>query len=161
MSEEYKKFNKNYEISNIGNIKNTTTNRILKLRKNHNGYLGTNISIDGKLKTVFAHRLVAETFIPNPDNLPCVNHKDENKTNNCVDNLEWCTYKYNSNYKDAQKRKAQRTWKKVYKYDKDGNFIEEYNSVTELAKKLNCNTGAISQVCSGKRKTYKGFIYKY
>ena len=70
----------------------------MKLRKNPNGYLKTNISICGKLKTVFIHRVVAELFIPNPNNLPIVNHIDGNKENNIVTNLEWCTYKYNSNH---------------------------------------------------------------
>lgn len=87
MKEIWKEYKGNYAISNLGNIKNTKTNKILKLRKSHNGYFKTNISIGGKIETIFIHRLVAEAFIPNPHNLPQVNHKDECKTNNCVDNL--------------------------------------------------------------------------
>lgn len=89
--EIWKKFEGNYAISNFGNIKNTKTNRILKLRKNYRGYLKTNISISGKLITVFPHRLVAETFIQNPLNKSQVNHIDGNKQNNYVKNLEFCT----------------------------------------------------------------------
>lgn len=91
----WKKYKEKYYISNTGLIKNINTNKILKLRKNCRGYLKTNISINGKLKTVFIHRLVAITFIPNPNNYPQVNHKDGNKENNNVENLEWCSPKQN------------------------------------------------------------------
>ena len=105
-----------YEVSNLGNIrsldrieimqmknetirKRTKKGRILKLFLDGKGnYLQTNLSISGKHKMVLAHRVVATAFLPNPENLPEVNHKDENKTNNSVENLEWCDHKYNNNY---------------------------------------------------------------
>lgn len=160
-TEIWKEFEENYAISNLGNIKNIKTNRMLKLRPSHNGYLKTNISIKGKLKTVFPHRLVGQMFISNPDNLPILNHKDENKHNNCVYNLEWCDNKYNVNYGTSQERKAQKQRKMVYKYDLEGNFIEKYISTREAAKSVNGNTGGISRVCNNQRKTYKGYIWKY
>ena len=99
-----------YQVSNLGRVKsfnymNTGKEKIktLTLQKKHpmkqGGYLQTTLYKNKQTKTVVVHRLVAEAFIPNPDNLPQVNHKDHDKTNNCVDNLEWCTAKYNSNHK--------------------------------------------------------------
>ena len=99
-----------YQVSNLGRIKsfnymNTGKEKIKTptLQKKHpmkqGGYLQTTLYKNNQSKTVVVHRLVAEAFIPNPDNLPQVNHKDHDKTNNCVDNLEWCTAKYHSNHK--------------------------------------------------------------
>jgi len=87
----------NYEISNFGNVKNKKTGRILNLYKKKNYYLVYLYNKEGK-KAKLVHRLVANAFIENPNNYPQINHKDENSLNNCVDNLEWCTAKYNSNY---------------------------------------------------------------
>ena len=161
MKEIYKAFEKNYAVSNYGNIKNTRTGRILKLRKNPNGYLKTNISVNGKIQTVFVHRLVALMFLPNTNKLALVNHKDENKQNNCINNLEWCTNKYNSNYGTAKERTAKQRRKKVYQYDENNNLVEIFNSVTDVAKAMQCNTGIISAVCNGKFKKYKNYIWKY
>ena len=94
-----------YEVSNIGQVINIKTGHILKQHKDKDGYWVLSLKRD-KYKTYFAHRLVAQAFIPNPDNLPMVNHKDEDKTNNNVDNLEWCTAKYNSTYGTARERAA-------------------------------------------------------
>ena len=87
-----------YEVSNKGNVRNVRRNTLLKLSKNNYGYINVYLYKNG-IRTGFrVHRLVALTFIPNPDNLPQVNHKDEDKNNNSVDNLEWCDHKYNVNY---------------------------------------------------------------
>ena len=93
--EIWKKFIDKYYVSNYGNVKNINTGKILKPRKQHKGYLVVNLSINGKIKTYTIHRLVANLFIPNPQNLPQVNHKDLNKENNYVENLEWCSAVYN------------------------------------------------------------------
>lgn len=105
-----------YEVSNLGNIrsvdrietmtlkdgtkrKRAKKGKVLKLFLDGKGnYLQANLSVGGKCKMVLAHRLVAMAFLPNPNSLPEVNHKDENKHNNCIDNLEWCDHKYNNNY---------------------------------------------------------------
>ena len=87
-----------YEVSNIGNVRNVRRNTLLKLSKNNYGYIQVYLYKNGIRKGFRVHRLVAETFLSNTYNLPMINHKDENKTNNNVDNLEWCTAKYNVNY---------------------------------------------------------------
>lgn len=103
-----------YQVSNLGRvkrIKHTTKNyffseRIVNQYVNMNGYMMAPLSKDGKDKHKAVHRLVAQAFIPNPNNLQCVNHKDENKQNNNVENLEWCTKKYNTNYGTMKERKS-------------------------------------------------------
>ena len=87
-----------YEVSNMGNVRNVRRNTLLRLPKTNNGYIRISLCKNGIKTGLTVHRLVAETFIPNPDNLPEVNHKDEDKTNNRVENLEWCDHKYNMNY---------------------------------------------------------------
>ena len=100
-----------YQVSNFGNVRSmdrvdsycrNLKGRILKLS---NGiYKSVTLSINNVCKNYNVHRLVAEAFIPNPDNLPCINHKDEDKHNNNVNNLEWCTYGYNNNYSELSKK---------------------------------------------------------
>ena len=87
-----------YQVSNLGRVYSVRNNKILKPKLNKYGYLSVNLKYKGSRVTKSIHRLVGEAFIPNPNDLPQVNHKDEDKTNNCVDNLEWCTAKYNHNY---------------------------------------------------------------
>ena len=87
-----------YEVSNKGNVRNVRRNTLLRLTKTNYGYIQVSLYKNGIRTGLKVHRLVAEVFIPNPDNLPQINHKDEDKTNNNVTNLEWCTAKYNNNY---------------------------------------------------------------
>lgn len=94
-----------YEVSNTGQVINIKTGHILKQHKDKDGYWVLSLKRD-KYKSYFAHRLVAQAFIPNPDNLPMVNHKDEDKSNCMVDNLEWCDAKYNSTYGTVRERAA-------------------------------------------------------
>ena len=106
-----------YEVSNLGRVRSVDRyvkskgesywlrkGKMLSPAKDKNGYLKVNLYCNGKCKTINVHRLVAQEFIPNPDNLPQINHKDEDKTNNRVDNLEWCDAKYNINYGTARIR---------------------------------------------------------
>ena len=102
-----------YEVSNYGRVrslhyKGTRQIKVMKHGINNKGYQYINLYKDGKGKTFFVHRLVATMFIPNPNNLPIVNHKDENPSNNNVENLEWCTVKYNSNYGTCQERRSEK-----------------------------------------------------
>lgn len=112
------------------------------------------------------HRLVAEHHIPNPDNLPQVNHKDENKSNNSVDNLEWCTNKYNSNYgtrnnriSDNHRHIHKKHWVPVLMYDLEGNFIMELPNMS-CAVEYGIPQSNISKVLSGERKSAGGYIFK-
>lgn len=87
-----------YMVSTLGKVKSLKHNRVLRPNIKHDGYMFVILCKNGKVKPFRVHRLVAQAFIPNPDNLPEVNHKDENKVNNTVENLEWCTSSYNINY---------------------------------------------------------------
>ena len=87
-----------YEVSNMGNVRNVRRNTLLRLTKTNNGYIRVGLSKNGIQTGFKVHRLVAQACLPNPDNLPQVNHKDEDKTNNNVDNLEWCDQAYNNLY---------------------------------------------------------------
>ena len=168
-----------YEVSNLGRIRSLdrTVNcvhnsvaikkgKILKLSTIPKGYLCAHFSKYGKSKSIEIQRVVALAFIPNPNNLPCVNHKDEDKTNNKVDNLEWCTYKYNNTYgtrleKSAKKHINGKNAKTVYQYSLDEKFLNEYPSCAELKRLYNYDASKISECCRGLRKTAYGYKWKY
>ena len=163
-----------YQVSNLGRIKRLYK-RYGKCRKyikyepyiingsvNDKGYKCVILSINNKHKTYKVHRLVAEAFIPNPNNLLQVNHKDENKLNNNVDNLEWCDAKYNSNYGTRIERCTSPNKKKVVQLDIDTyKIIKIYNSVVEASMEMNIKHQNISAVCRGERNKAGGFIWKY
>lgn len=162
-----------YQISNLGNvqsldryevqsngIKRFRKGRILKISIDKYGYNRVELNKNSNPKLYLVHRLVAETFIPNPNRYPEVNHKDEVKTNNKVDNLEWCTNKYNNTFGTRAKRIANKLSKKVYQYDLNLNFLKEWPSTKECDKYGFCSKH-ISACCIGKRKTHKGSIWSY
>lgn len=159
--------NTNGEIKSLkrrGNWKDT----ILKPQKHNNGYLIVNIKIPNKKsKTFLVHRLIAETFIPNPENKPCVNHKDGNKLNNCVDNLEWVTYTENEihAYKNDlinEEKLSIGHYKSVLQYTLDGEFIKEYKSVKDANDtNPNIHGTSISKCLKGIYKSAGGYIWKY
>ena len=154
----------NYEVSNLGNVRHRQRKQNLKLA-NNKGYLRFNCIVNGEHKYFLVHRCVAKAFLDNPQNYPCVNHKDENKTNNCVDNLEWCSHQYNSNYgtaiqRSAEKRRGQltpTTSMPVYCVELDKTFI----SIREAARELGIDNSCIAKCCKGKVKTYKGYHWEY
>lgn len=166
--EEYKGF---YQVSNWGRIKSTqywngTYERILTNNKGKNGYLSVQLYKNGKGKFYLVHRLVAQAFLENPDNLPCINHRDECKTNNNIDNLEYCSRKYNCNYGTRKQRIVEKTKngklsKTVYQYTLDGKFIAEYPSTQEVERQLGYSSSNIRTCCRGKQKTGYGYIWKY
>lgn len=160
----------NYQVSNFGqilslNYERTRKPKLLKTSKDKNGYLRVSLYKNGKQNYFQIHRLVAETFLPNPNNLPQVNHIDENKENNRVDNLEWCTHEYNINYGTHNERISKamtngKLSKPVLQFSKSGEFIREWPSTRECGRN-GFNQGEVSKCCNGKRKTAYGFIWKY
>ena len=153
-----KDYEGHYQVSNFGRVKSIKFGKeiIMNLIPNSSGYLLVNLCKDGKVKKFTVHRLVAEAFIDNPYNLPQVNHRDENKLNNNVDNLEWCTNEYNINYGTRTERYS----KPVLQYDLNGNFIKEWKSVAECGRN-GYNQSHVGDCCRGERKTHKGFIWRY
>lgn len=129
----------------------------------HCGYLYVGLNKDGKKKSCFVHRLVAEAFIPNPHNYPFINHKDEVRQNNHYENLEWCTKLYNNTY-GSRKGKVMNAsqMRRVIQMDMEGNFIAEYPAVKKAAKAVGIRfPEAITMCCSGKNKSAYGYKWKY
>lgn len=149
-----------YLISNFGRVKSLKSKIILKQFEYRGGYLEVHLRKPGIKVHKKIHRLVAEAFLENPNNYPAVNHKDENKKNNHVDNLEWCSTSYNNAYNGRASKIAKHRYKSVAKYDLNGNLIKVYKSQTEAAKDNNTRQGGISDCVLGKIKTHKGFIWK-
>lgn len=162
-----------YMVDTKGNVFSLKRKKIMTPCKSNNGYMQVHLSIDGVMKSHKIHRLVAKTFIPNPYNLPQVNHKDEDKTNNCVENLEWCTQSYNMNYNDGQKRRASsRDYeeiskkrsevqsKEVTQYDFDGRIVAIWRNAY-VAEEHGYNRTMINQCCLGNKKSHKGYVWKY
>lgn len=157
-----------YQISNYGKVKNVKTNRFLKTYKKSNNYLGVTLYKNNKVYYLSVHRLVAITFIPNPENKPCVGHKDCNRSNNKVENLYWCTYAENNNHpitrlarSNTLKGKRPLTKnqpKQIKQYSKQGVLIRIWESATEIGKN-GFNRGNIQACCYGKRKSADGYIW--
>ena len=130
-----------YKISNKGNVYSCISNKLMVGSITKSGYRQVILKGNGKIKAISIHRAVAQAFIENPNNLPQVNHKDENKLNNCVENLEWCSCKYNSNYGDAQIRRIEK-WRKAkikshYTDDECNMIISGNYTYKELSVMLN------------------------
>ena len=164
-----------YQVSNMGRIKsiankeikfgvnqvNSKIDKIIKQLKNGQGYLRIGLSKNNKQIKFSVHRLVAQTFIPNPENKTTVNHKNEIKTDNRVENLEWMSNKENNNWGTRIERISKKKCKPVLQYDLNGNLIQKWESATEAKKKKGYNNKCISRCCLGERKTYKGYIWRY
>lgn len=148
-----------YKVSSFGRIKSLYggEERIMKQANHGHGYLMCALTKNGKLKSFTVHRLVAKAFIPNPSNLPQVNHIDENKENNRVDNLEWCDGKYNYFYGNH----VAQFCKKIAQYDLDGNFIQSFQSAKEVERTLGFAQQNISSCCRGKLEKAYGYKWKF
>ena len=164
-----------YQVSNTGKVKSlertvwnkgkgcyrTVPERILKADKEGSGYYQVWLSKDGKRGRYKVHRLVAQAFIPNPNNLPEVNHKDEDKANNCVENLEYCSRLYNANYGTGNKRRAEKHRKPVYSINKESGLITYWESAKEAERILGINNSHICRCLKGNLKSTGGFYWMY
>ena len=171
-----------YKVSNFGRVKSLERkipfkdrsgkdneriqySRIVRVHNNGRGYLFALLWKNGDVKREYVHRIVASAFILNPQNLPQVNHKDENKLNNQADNLEWCTSKYNNHYnnrhaKNIKARKDNGNCRVIIAYDLYGNFVKRYDCSLELEKD-GFNRRNVYKVCNGKAKTHNGYIFRF
>ena len=154
-----------FEVSNLGRIKSLNYRRTGKAElmtpsENTDGYFKVNLRKNGENKTCYVHRLIAQTFIPNPENKPEINHIDEDKTNNRVDNLEWKWHKDNINHGTHNERSAKARSKPVLQFSLTGDFICEWSSTMECGRN-GFNQGAVAACCRGKLLQYKGFLWMY
>ena len=168
-----------YQVSNFGqimslNYRKTGKAKLMKLIKSKKGYLTVTFYKNGEYKKFLVHRLVAEHFIPNPDNLPFINHKDEDKKNNFAGtpendykdgNLEWCSNEYNSNYGTRNRRISStntngKLSKPVLQFTLSGELIREFPSMAECTRN-GFNQSAVCLCCQGKRKSAYGFKWCY
>lgn len=158
-----------YQISNLGRIKSLKRlgndgrrlpEKILKTGNSH-GYRSIVLRKDGKSCIYSVHRLVGKAFIPNPENKPCINHKDENRANNNVENLEWCTYKYNDNYGTRNARAGLGHAKRVIQYDLNGNEIRRWDSAAEASRFYGAVRTAVVAACGKIQATSCGYKWRY
>lgn len=158
-----------YQVSNMGRVKSLKfgKEKLLNGCKDKDGYFQIKLSKEGKVKMYKVHRLVAQAFLDNQNNLSEINHKDEDKTNNCVDNLEWCDRNYNNNYGSHNERvsKALKNRKGLSKpilqFTKDGEFIRRWDGATQVERELGIKHSNICYCLKGKQKTSGGYVWGY
>lgn len=151
-----------YEVSNYGKIKNIKTGRILKTTINYKGYERFIIYIDKKPKCFYIHRVVANNFLDNPNNYKEINHINENKLDNRVCNLEYCTSKYNANYGKRNENVSQNQIKyNIIQKDRESNVIKIWNSMWEIIHNTDFKKSNIQKCCQGKQCNAYGFKWEY
>ena len=169
-----------YQISNYGNVMSLPrlkkgrggslypiAQKIMSKNLNKCGYYCVSLLKNHVLKTYTVHRLVAQAFIPNPETLPIVNHKNEIKTDNRVENLEWCTVKYNTHYSRGWEKSLPKAYevtsKPVLQFTKSGQFVAEYKSTSEAGRQTGIHHNQISRCCLGRKgfKSAGNYIWKY
>ncbi len=154
----------NYDIDEDGVVRRVKNGKVIS-QQTYAGYKCVSLRNGGKSKWNKVHRLVASAFIPNPKSLPCVNHKDENKLNNSVNNLEWCDYSYNNSYgKNAPlKRMSEARRKKVGMYDASGELLSVFDSATDAERDTGIKQSNISKCCLNRPSfnTAGGYVWKF
>ncbi len=156
-----------YQISNFGRVYSLISNKFLKPQSDKDGYLYVGFSKNKKQKFYRIHRLVAQAFIPNPLNLPEVNHINEVKSDNRVENLEFCDTKYNTNYGTRTIRILQhpntciKQPKSVLQFTRQGEFVKEFPSIHEASRQTKINQNNISECCNEKRKSAGNYLWRF
>lgn len=163
-----------YQISNYGNVRSldritynkngSKINRVGKPKAktiDNLGYYHVRLSKDSKTDTFRIHRLVAEAFIENPNGYKYINHKNEDKLDNSVDNLEWCSAKYNLEYSNNTRKAANSNKKPILQYSLDSQLIKEWSSMKEIEIHLGFLHGNIGKCCRGESKQSYGYIWRY
>lgn len=150
----------NYSVSENGEVRNDITNKLLSQRVQQ-GYKHVGLMVSGKAKSCRVHRLVATAFIPNPENKPYVNHIDGIRSNNNIDNLEWCTPKENTQHAVRTGLMLPTRERKVIQYSLEGVKIAEYPSIAEAARQTSSAVEKIILCCQFKRKTHNNFQWRY
>lgn len=166
-------FENRYEVSDCGNVRsinwrNLGIVRNLYLKRHNRGYLKVELVKDGVKKTFCVHRLVAEAFVKNEEGFDCVNHIDEDKTNNSASNLEWCNRKYNANYSASRhperfgpNRRGSTKSKSIVQMTIDGNVVGEWENAREIFLKTGMSAWSITECCRGHRNKAYGFKWQY
>lgn len=156
-----------YLVSNEGRVKSLARDYkygshddMILSQNDRRGYKGVTLFRDNYRKYFAVHRLVAEAFIPNPNNLPCVNHKDENRANNVVSNLEWRDYSYNSNYGTCREKISRSVSRKVEQLTKSGEVVRVWDSMTQASKSLGVQLSEISKCCEYPHYTAGGYKWR-
>ena len=146
-----------YAITSCGRVWSYRSNKFLTPQPHNDGYLQVGLKVNGKTKMFLIHRLVAEAYIPNPLGLPMVNHKDEGKSHNWINNLEWCDNKYNTNYGTCNKRKSVSHKIPVYCVELD----KVFDSAMDAGIELGIDKTSVTRCCRGKYKTCGGYHWMY
>lgn len=156
-----------YEVSNFGNVKslnwrNTGVEKCLYLKKHNKGYFQVELCKNKKRKMFLVHRIVAEAFLPNPLKKTQINHKDYNRQNNNVENLEWCTVSENMRH-SCSRRKARpiKRKEKICQFTLDGKFLRLWESCISIKRETKYNQTSIFECCENKRKTAYGYLWRY
>lgn len=147
----------NYLISSNAIIKNIKTGRIIKGSLNNKGYIRVDLCVNGKRIVRSMHRLMAETFLPNPDNKESVNHINGIKSDNRLENLEWCTQQENMQHAYMVLDVKQHNIRPVIRLDTQ----EVFESISDAARKIGGTPEGIIKVCKKQRRTYKGIVWEY
>lgn len=171
-----------YQVSSFGRVRSLDTKiyhrtswgnysyftkrgKILKVCHNNKGYQMLSLYKNGKAKHCLVHRLVAEAFIPNPNNLPEVDHEDENKDNNNCSNLVWCDRLYNNTKgiqsKEGRRKSASFRMKPVLQYSLDGVLLHTYKGIRIAEEQTGINNRCIVSCCKGRIRTAGGYIWRY